>query len=282
MMVLKTYYKTIIWFVIMVYLLFSPSSGLPKTGMLDFPHADKLVHGVMFAILSFVYAFDSEVAGRNLYKAALLFSAIGLAFAALSEYIQHAFIPGRYGNVYDLLSDVAGIILGFLAYFILGRKMTATLRIKKSWELIGRRAILPTRRSCLATFEIGIQKNFSNFFGCIQRNKPCRHSTNVGIIMLTCQFRNFHGPAKGRANTLVFINRHVNAISTATQSKTQIKLSFFNSLCERMCKVGVIDAVGCVRTKISNLVTHTLYKIYKFCFHVNPCMIAGNSYVHCF
>jgi VanZ family protein len=131
-MVLKTYYKTIIWFVIMVYLLFSPSSGLPKTGMLDFPHADKLVHGVMFAILSFVYAFDSEVAGRNLYKAALLFSAIGLAFAALSEYIQHAFIPGRYGNVYDLLSDVAGIILGFLAYFILGRKMTATLRIKKA------------------------------------------------------------------------------------------------------------------------------------------------------
>ena len=113
----------------MSYLLFSPSSGLPKSALFEIPHFDKVIHGTMFAILSFIYVFDSEKCGKSLFKSIALFLMLSLSFAALSAYI-----PGRYGNIYDLLSDAFGLGLGVGFYFLAGRRiMMLSLEKKAKW-----------------------------------------------------------------------------------------------------------------------------------------------------
>jgi VanZ family protein len=117
----KAYLKTYIWLLIMTYLLFSPSSGLPKGGHINIPHADKAVHLAMFGILSFVYLFDSFRYRRKYRKTILNITLICVLIGISSELIQHAFIPGRNGNIYDFLADIIGLLLG-IAIFGLIRK----------------------------------------------------------------------------------------------------------------------------------------------------------------
>ena len=110
----------------MIYLLFTPASGLPKTGLQNIPHSDKIIHAGMFCILSFVFLFDSDKTGANLFKRTVLFLILCIAFGIFTEYIQHAYIPGRHGNVFDIVADATGSIIGIGFYFIIGRKILSS------------------------------------------------------------------------------------------------------------------------------------------------------------
>lgn len=117
------YWKTIVWIVVMCYLLFSPGSALPKTG-LNVPYADKIAHAGMFAVLVFLFCLDSRNTGKSKIRIGILILGV-FAFGILSEYLQHAYIPGRSGNVYDCVADVIGIITGLFFYFAFGNKIAS-------------------------------------------------------------------------------------------------------------------------------------------------------------
>ena len=116
MKILKRYYLTSLWFFIMCYLLFSPSNGLPKGGVINIPHFDKIVHIGMFSILSvivFYEAFKNSVPTRRVI---IVFTLTAILFAGLSEIIQHNYIEGRNGSWFDLLADLTGLFLGYGLY----------------------------------------------------------------------------------------------------------------------------------------------------------------------
>ncbi len=71
------------------------------------PGADKLIHGLVFAIP--VYLFG-RLTGRVGLVAGLF-----AVHAVLSELIQWRFIPYRDGDVWDAVADLAGIGLAVLA-----------------------------------------------------------------------------------------------------------------------------------------------------------------------
>ena len=83
-------------------MLFSP------TGVGDpvFVNADKVVHYLLFALLA------ATVRWRFGGRERLLWAVFGYAIA--SEVIQHVALPGRSGDVVDVLADVAGASLGWL------------------------------------------------------------------------------------------------------------------------------------------------------------------------
>lgn len=81
--------------------------GEPESGML-FPHADKVLHFLGFAIPASL--------------AVLLFRHWWpiVAFAGnavLSELIQHFFLPNRDGDVFDLLADLSGLLVAVAVWW---------------------------------------------------------------------------------------------------------------------------------------------------------------------
>jgi len=83
-------------------LLFSPQG----VGDPVFANADKVVHYLLFALLASTVRWRFGARQRLLW---LVF-----AYAVLSEVIQAALLPGRSGDVVDVLADIAGASLGWL------------------------------------------------------------------------------------------------------------------------------------------------------------------------
>ncbi len=79
-----------------------------STGNGSVTYGDKFVHGVMFAVFSFLvlYYFD-EYREFKFYFISIF---LGLLFSLLTEYIQ-TFLPTRESSEYDLMAGFAGVIL---------------------------------------------------------------------------------------------------------------------------------------------------------------------------
>jgi len=113
-------------------MLFTPGNAIPKSGIFEIPHFDKIVHFSMFAIFTFLWLNDS----KNIsYLITFSILVISVCFAALSEVIQYAYIPGRSGNIMDFLSDVIGLITSLLFYYIVWRKIINELPRGKADEV---------------------------------------------------------------------------------------------------------------------------------------------------
>jgi len=114
-------YKTvaIAWFIIMCILFFLPGSDLPQANWMDVIYLDKLVHIGLFAVLIFLWksSFDLDL---NHYNWVLLLSAILYGLAV--EFIQKCWVPNRSFDLFDLLADTAGSILGLIVWLRVYKK----------------------------------------------------------------------------------------------------------------------------------------------------------------
>ena len=90
-----------------------PGSALPKENWFDRIRMDKMVHVGLFAVLIFLWrsSFDWEI---NSYHFVLLF--LALLYGLLIELIQLYWVPHRSFDLYDILSDMIGSIVGLLVW----------------------------------------------------------------------------------------------------------------------------------------------------------------------
>lgn len=97
----------------MCLLFFLPGSAFPNENWLSKIYFDKLVHLGLFAILVFLWrsAFDFKSAS---YNWVLLFSALFYGLAV--EFIQRYFVPNRDFDLYDVVADVAGGVIGLIVW----------------------------------------------------------------------------------------------------------------------------------------------------------------------
>lgn len=105
------YVPALIWTGIVIYLLVSEPSALPKHKWLDFPQADKLIHAVLFFGEALALALFVRTPSRNVW----IFVACVVLGGAL-EIVQYLWVEGRFGSVLDLAADLVGCILGLVVY----------------------------------------------------------------------------------------------------------------------------------------------------------------------
>lgn len=88
------------------------------TGDLDlplFPGFDKIAHGIMFGFLSFVVLLEwmKKRGWQPISMAGLALVPFGSAlFGILIEWLQHLMGLGRTLEIYDMLADAAGAMIG--------------------------------------------------------------------------------------------------------------------------------------------------------------------------
>lgn len=114
-------YKTvaIAWFIIMCILFFLPGSDLPQANWLEAIYFDKWVHVGLFAILIFLWrsSFDLDL---NHYNWILLFAAI--LYGLSVEFIQKYWVPNRSFDLFDVLADMTGSLIGLFVWLRVYKK----------------------------------------------------------------------------------------------------------------------------------------------------------------
>ncbi len=109
----------LVWLLIVIVALLTPGNNLPKVPL--FPHADKLVHLGVFAVLTFFWCRvgtineKGELKIANLTTNLLVFSII---IPILLEYLQ-AFVPNRSFEFGDIVANLLGGLIGFSGFIIL-------------------------------------------------------------------------------------------------------------------------------------------------------------------
>jgi VanZ family protein len=101
-----------LWAVIILVLLLSPPRG-EAPHWLRWPHADKLVHAVLFGVQAWLLGRawrPSRIAAAPL---AVIFLCT-VIFAGLTELLQHLLPVDRTGDPADLLADAAGAAIALL------------------------------------------------------------------------------------------------------------------------------------------------------------------------
>lgn len=105
----------IAWFILITFLLTIPGNNLPSEDWLDKIWFDKWVHIGLFAVLSFLLCWwwyksqRSFASRRNAFLYAII---VCIIYGIIMEFVQKYWIPNRSFDVYDILADSLGSILG--------------------------------------------------------------------------------------------------------------------------------------------------------------------------
>lgn len=89
----------------------SPLDSIPTFEFLNWPEADKLVHGTSFAILGMLSVSSLGESQQRFILILIIWS----VYAMMVEIFQF-YIPGRSFEILDILADVIGAIVGYFAF----------------------------------------------------------------------------------------------------------------------------------------------------------------------
>ena len=115
----RGYWKSIVVCVSILYLsvLYTPTINVSL-----FSGADKVIHLLMYLILGATLTWDSVVknpSALKLYLVALLFP---MVFGGAMELIQHMWIPQRAGDIWDIVANCLGVLIGFRLVIVISSK----------------------------------------------------------------------------------------------------------------------------------------------------------------
>ena len=93
-----------------------PGNQLPKVVIWQF---DKLVHTVMYGILSFflLIPYSKQFSEKDSrFKIGLFIILFGIFYGGFMEILQNNIFINRSGNWYDFIANTIGAVLGVLMY----------------------------------------------------------------------------------------------------------------------------------------------------------------------
>ena len=101
----------IIFFIITFVLLVLPGNEFPKSGFFSIKGLDKIVHTLMFFLLTWLFYRPLKASGKNVgqkQKWFLIIAILIIVYGALMEVVQFYFVPFRSFELADILVDTLG------------------------------------------------------------------------------------------------------------------------------------------------------------------------------
>ena len=119
---IRKYIFSSVWLGIMTYASLSPPQQLPD--FILFEHADKVIHFLMYLGLVF-FLIPVFVRNKKYSKSYIISVSIALIIGITFEILQAKATQSRSGDIYDVLANFAGGLMGVLIYqlIIKGRKL---------------------------------------------------------------------------------------------------------------------------------------------------------------
>lgn len=119
----KDFYPGLITAIVIMILMGTPGNCFPNvTSFWDWLGPDKIVHFIVFGILSFsmIWGYREKIISQNSNtqkKSYLLTLLLSISYGALTEILQKYIFINRYGSIYDFIADAIGCVLGVIVFF---------------------------------------------------------------------------------------------------------------------------------------------------------------------
>jgi len=110
---IKKYKFTILWTLVILILVLLPSNSIKKPKII-IENLDKIVHFILFTILSFFVQLESKKE-KYLSLSVLIFI---ITFAISTEILQFVFTTTRKFELLDIFADISGIPFGYIFVII--------------------------------------------------------------------------------------------------------------------------------------------------------------------
>jgi VanZ family protein len=118
-MLLNKMWPALLWALFILLLCGLPGSAIPQLTFLDWLKPDKIVHLVLFGVLSFLL-----IKGINDYDVSSFWSTypktvtviVSSLYGILVEVLQEYFFEDRHGDVFDAIADSIGALMGLPVY----------------------------------------------------------------------------------------------------------------------------------------------------------------------
>ena len=103
-------WPSILWAIFILVLSTVPGPSLPQQKLL--PHLDKVVHFIFYLILV-ILSFNGWKDSKN----GIIIICLVLSYGVGIELIQHFFIEKRFFDIYDVVANTAGVLVGLKLNF---------------------------------------------------------------------------------------------------------------------------------------------------------------------
>ena len=124
----KDFYPGLITAIVIMILMGTPGNCFPNvTSFWDWLGPDKIVHFIVFGILSFsmIWGYRERIISQNSNtqkKYYLLTLLLSISYGAFTEILQKYIFINRYGSIYDFIADAIGCVLGVIVFFYYFKK----------------------------------------------------------------------------------------------------------------------------------------------------------------
>ena len=124
----EDFYPGLIIAIFIMVIMGLPGSCFPKVvNFWDWLGPDKIVHLIVFGILSFsmIWEKKKKIASKNtrsLKQVFLLTLLLSISYGAITELLQKNIFINRFGSIYDFIADAIGCVLGLIVFFFYFKK----------------------------------------------------------------------------------------------------------------------------------------------------------------
>jgi VanZ family protein len=118
---ITSFWKTIIWTCVVLFLSLSSGENLPHPSWLEFPHIDKVVHFIMYFVFALVLIHDSQHYSKirlNHGQIILISVLIVIGWGGFLEILQRIPSIHRNSDFFDFLANTVGAVVASLLYRI--------------------------------------------------------------------------------------------------------------------------------------------------------------------
>jgi VanZ family protein len=124
--VVRVYWKALVWNLIILILSLMPSDGIPGSKWWQFPHIDKVVHFIMYALLTILILQKNHI----LFGKFKQINVLGVTFfyvffmGFFIEILQNSFLIGRNFDIFDVVANTiasVSVLLSFRIYHHLNK-----------------------------------------------------------------------------------------------------------------------------------------------------------------
>ena len=109
---MKPFVPAILWAVLVFILSTMPGIQLPETIFTP----DKLGHLAVYSIFNWLAIRGLAKRGSYSTKTAILATMIVASYGVAMEFVQGAFFPNRFFEVWDMVANFIGAVVGYIAF----------------------------------------------------------------------------------------------------------------------------------------------------------------------
>jgi len=121
-MIVRSFYPSLFWMGVIFFLSIIPGSDLPNFSFWRIFSMDKLIHAILFSILSFqlMNACIRQYNHTFIRKNSVIIALAGaIIYGGFVELYQDMYLIDRYGNWLDILANIVGAVAGVAIFRII-------------------------------------------------------------------------------------------------------------------------------------------------------------------